>query len=284
MRVFSYAAPVAGGAMRRFLALLFLAALPARADVIFEEPTRITCGRAEVIVAGLVEGSTAAGPFTNAQPPTVKVTATECWKGCTAGDRLEVAQWVDPKPSHSGKPQPIDPAAEQAAWERATVQPPAQGTRVMLFLRHDGQRLLRVQDSGGYGGFVMLVGADDRQIQRSVGMCEFALTIAGEPERTTAAGKPLMLRVDVTNTSAATAVFHAEAMTLTLQTDTRPGEQLTPTWALPEPTNLEPGERKSFTWDLTTLFPTAFTAPGTYWLRLDAPAAMGLSSLSITVK
>ena len=75
--------------MRLALAILIAAASIAHADVIFEEPTQITCGRAEVIVAGIVDGTTAAGPFTNAQPPTVKVAASTCWKGCNL-DRGEV--------------------------------------------------------------------------------------------------------------------------------------------------------------------------------------------------
>ena len=65
--------------MRLYRAILIAAVSTAHADVIFEEPTQITCGRSEVIVAGTVDGTTAAGPFTNAQPPTVKVTASTCW-------------------------------------------------------------------------------------------------------------------------------------------------------------------------------------------------------------
>jgi len=41
---------------------------------------------------------------------------------------------------------------------------------------------VRVQDSGGYGGYVMLIGANDKQIQRSAGMCEFRVAISGERE------------------------------------------------------------------------------------------------------
>jgi len=270
--------------MRFYLAILIVAASTVHADVIFEEPTRITCGRSAVIVAGIVDGTTAAGPFTNAQPPTVKVTATACWKGCTPGDQLEVAQWVDPKPSHSGKPSPNDPKGEQAAWEQTAVQPPAKGTKVMLFLRLDGRQLVRVQDSGGYGGYVMLVGADDKQIQRSAGMCEVAIAISGDRDRTAVAGQSVMVHVDVTNTSGTTAVFHAEAMTLKLQTDTRPGEDLWPAWKPPPAIPLKPGMQLAFDWDLQKLFPGAFVKPGNYWLTLDAPGAMGLHWISIAVK
>jgi hypothetical protein len=270
--------------MRLYLAILIAAASTAHADVIFEEPTRITCGRSEVIVAGTIDGTTAAGPFTNAQPPTVKVTATACWKGCKPGDRLEVAQWVDPQPSHSGKPPPSDSKAERAAWEKAAVQPPAKGTKVMLFLRHDGTQLVRLQDSGGYGGYVMLVGADDKQIQRSAGMCEVAITIAGDRDRTAVAGKPVLVHVDVTNTSGTTAVFHAEAMTLKLQTDTRPGEDLSPAWTPLPAITLKPDTQLAFDWDLAKLFPGVFVKPGSYWLTLDAPGAMGRHWISIAVK
>ena len=270
--------------MRLYLAILIAVASLAHADVIFEEPTQITCGRSEVIVAGTVAGTTAAGPFTNAQPPTVKLTATTCWKGCNPGDKLEVAQWVDPKPSHSGKPRPSDPQAEQAAWEKAAVQPPAKGTKVMLFLRHQGELLVRVQDSGGYGGYVMLVDANDKQIQRSAGMCEIAIGIAGDRDRTAVAGKAVLVHVDVTNTSGKKAVFHAEAMTLKLQTDTRPGEDLSPVWTPPQAITLEPGAQLGFDWDLAKLFPGSFVKPGNYWLTLDAPGAMGLHWISIAVQ
>jgi len=47
--------------MRRDLALLIAATAIARADVIFEEPTRMTCGRSEVIVAGIVDALDAPG-------------------------------------------------------------------------------------------------------------------------------------------------------------------------------------------------------------------------------
>jgi hypothetical protein len=270
--------------MRLYIAILIAVASTAHADVIFEEPTQITCGRSEVVVAGTVDGTTAAGPFTNAQAPTVKVAATACWKGCKPGEQLEVAQWVDPKPSHSGKPQPSDPMAEQAAWAQAAVQPPAKGTKVMLFLRHDGEQLVRVQDSGGYGGYVMLLGADDKQMQRSAAMCEVAIAISGDRDRTAVAGKPLMVHVDVTNTSGTTAVFHAEAMTLKLQTDTRPGEDLAPAWTPPGPITLKPGAQLGFDWDLAKLFPGELVKPGSYWLTLDAPGAMGLHWISIAVK
>jgi len=270
--------------MRLCFAICIAVASTAHADVIFEEPTQLTCGRSEVIVAGTVDGTTAPGPFTNGQPPTVKVIAATCWKGCQPGDRLEVAQWVDPKPSHSGKPRPGDPKAEQAMWEQAAVEPPATRTRVMLFLRRDGQQLVRVQDSGGYGGYVMLLGADDKQIQRSAGMCEVGLTIAGERERTASLGKPVMVHIDVTNISGKAAVFHADAMTLKLQTDTRPGEDLAPTWTPPASLTLHAGAKHAFDWDLTQLFPDAFKKPGNYWLTLDAPAAMGLHWIAIAVQ
>ena len=270
--------------MRLCLLILLAAASTAYADVIFEEPTQITCGRSEMIVAGIVDGTTEDGPFTNAHPPTVKLTAGTCWKGCKPGDHLEVAQWVDPKPSHSGKPRPSDPQAEQAAWEKAVVQPPAKGTRVMLFLRREGTQLVRVQDSGGYGGYVMVVGADEKQILRSAGMCEVAVAISGDRDRTAVAGKPVMVHVEVTNTSGTTAVFHAEAMTLQLQTDTRPGEDLSPSWTPPPSITLTPGAKRAFDWDLAKLFPGAFVQPGSYWLTLDAPAAMGLHWISIALK
>jgi len=265
------------------LAIVIAAVSTARADVIFEEPTQLTCGRSEVIVAGTVDGTTQPGPFTNAQPPTLKVAATACWKGCRPGDHLEVAQWVDPKPSRS-KPRPSDPKAELAAWEQAAVEPPAKGTKVMLFLRHDGSQLVRVQDSGGYGGYVMLIGADDKQTQRSAGMCEVALAIAGARDRTAVVGNPVMVHVDVTNISGTAAVFHAEAMTLKLQTDARPGEDLAPAWTPPAAITLQPGAKHAFDWDLTQLFPDAFKKPGNYWLTLDAPAAMGLHWIAIAVQ
>jgi hypothetical protein len=269
--------------MRIVLAGLIAAASVARADVIFEEPTQLTCGRATIIVAGTIDGTTRPGPFTNANPPVVKLTATDCWKGCNPGEHLEIAQWVDPKPSHSGKPHPSDPQAEQAAWERATVQPPAPGTKVMLFLRRDGAQLLRVQDSGGYGGFVMVVGGNEKQMQRSAGMCEIAVTIAGARDRTVA-GTPVMLHVEVTNRSGTAAVFHAESLTLTLRTDTRPGEDLSPTWTPLAPLTLDAGTQRGFDWNLRELFPGEFAKPGTYWLTLDAPAALGLHAITIAVQ
>lgn len=270
--------------MRLCLAILIVTASAAHADVIFEEPTRITCERSEVIVAGSVDGTTAAGPFTNAQPPTVKITAIACWKGCKPGDHLEVAQWADPKPSHSGKPGPSDAKAEQTVWKKSAVEPPAPATKVMLFLRHDGEQLVRVQDSGGYGGYVMLVGADDKQIQRSAGMCEVAIEISGDRDRTATAGKPVMVHVEVRNTSGTTAVFHAEAMTLKLQTDTQPGEDLSPAWTPPNAITLPPGAKQAYDWDLAKLFTGAFIKPGSYWLTLDAPGAMGLHWISIAVR
>ncbi|HVM95260.1 MAG TPA: hypothetical protein VMT89_02670 [Candidatus Acidoferrales bacterium] len=271
----------------RFLLSVFLvstAAFTARADVIFEEPTQITCGRSEVIVAGTVTGTTTSGPFTNAQPPSVKITAATCWKGCKVGDKIEVAEWVEPKPSHSGKPHPADPQAEEEAWRKAEARPPAAGTKVMLFLRRDGERLFRVQDSGGYGSYVMLVDPSEKQTQRSAGMCEIAVGISGDRDRSTAIGKPVTVHVEVTNTSGKKATFHAESMTLKLQTDTRPGEDLAPQWTPMQSLTLDPGTQLGFDWDLTKLFPDAFLKPGNYWLTLDAPAALGLHWISISVK
>ena len=94
----------------------------------------------------------------------------------------------------------------------------------------------------------------------------------------------VMVHVDVTNTSGLTAAFHAEAMTLRLQTDARPGEDLAPVWTPPEPITLQPGTARTFDWDLAQLFPGAFAKPGNYWLTLDAPAAMGLHQIAIAVR
>jgi hypothetical protein len=87
--------------MRRTLAILIAIAScgTVRADVIMPEPTQLTCGRSDVIVAGTVDGTTTPGPFTNARPPTVELTATDCFAGCSKGDRLAVARWVDPNTS-----------------------------------------------------------------------------------------------------------------------------------------------------------------------------------------
>lgn len=263
--------------------LLLLAASPAHADVIRPEPTQVTCGRADVIVVGTVDGTTTAGPFTNAAPPAVKLTATECPKGCKAGDKLEVAAWVDSKPVHSGG-KGGDPKVEDAAWQKATVTPPAKGTKVVLFLFRDGKLLRRVQDSGGYGGYVMVLGGTDVERQRSVGMCQVAATLAGERDRTAAIGKPVMVKFEVTNLTDAPVTFHGESVTLKLQTDTRSGEDFAPTWTPPKTLKLEKKAQQAFDWDLAKLFPGQFVKAGHYWLTLDAPGQLGLSWISIDVK
>ena len=69
------AASTSTGKIRLYLAFLLAVGSAAHADVIFEEPTQITCGRSEIIVGGTVEGTTTAGPFTNGHPATVQLTA-----------------------------------------------------------------------------------------------------------------------------------------------------------------------------------------------------------------
>ena len=270
--------------LARLTLVLGLVSGTTRADVIRPEPTQLTCGRAEVIAVGTVDGTTTSGPFTNATPPTLTVTATECPKGCKAGDRLEIAQWVDARPVHSGG-KSGDPIIEEAAWQNAPVTPPAKGTSVVLFLWRDGTLLRRVQDSGGYGGYVMVVGGDDKGRQRSVAMCQVAAGFAGERDRTAAAGQPVMVRLELTNLTDAPVVFHAESLALTLRTDTKPGEDFAPAWAAPlEPITLGPKADQVLDWDLARLFPGQLIEPGTYWLTLDAPAQLGLAWLAIAVK
>ena len=271
---------------RTTLLLVLVSVTVAHADVFFEEPTQRTCGRSEVIVSGTVEGTTKAGPFTNGSPPTVKVTATECWQGCKRGDKLEIAAWVDAKASGSGKPRSADPKAELAAWEAAPVTPPAKGTKVLLFLYRDGKQLLRVQDSGGYGGFVMQVGVDDKQIAHSVGMCSFAMEIEGGRDHTAVAGKPVTLRFSVTNMRKTAAAFHGELVTLKLQTDTRPGDDLAPTWGKGQPklVTMKAGAKLAFDWDLAALFPGDVVKPGHYWLTVQGPGALSEPQITITVQ
>ncbi len=245
-----------------------LCAPDVRADVVREEPNPDTVNQSDVIALAVVDSVQGKKPFLHKAAPQVTFKVREGIKGCEAGEKLQVSQWITKGKPLKEKLPPPNYEADMQAWKISKVNVPQKGTPVLLFLKKTGKGTLE-QTMNGWDVPIWFEKPTDEVIAATWGLLVFEAELRLENRRLTGTIK---------NVSDGPQTF-VPAQVLVTRLDTpmqtfkyRRDVPKPRADGLPVPVPLQPGESKPFDWELDRFVGVPLTVPGRYSVSLQVPA------------
>jgi len=247
----------------------------AGATVAVAEPSDYMISQSDVICVAEVDRVFGRRPFTNGDPPELSLTVRVEIKGAKREELLRLS-WVTGTPLSAGR-RPTN--QDSVRWRSEPVMPPAPKTRLLLFLKREGQQ---VESIWGMDGPVFIPSPDPRMIEiiRGRTWLEFKPRNFGEVD---ASRRPIELEGTLMNHASDSMSFDLrlaqESVELPWSLKPRAPRQA----RFPAPLRLGPNERRAYSIPIEALSPSPMGVPGEYWVRVALPARVDERSYAFSL-